>query len=255
MKKISTVLLLMLLVVSCKPKQSVAEASANESLVASKIIKGHYADEKVFSSLNIRANARYKDKNNSYSFSADIRIKKDEIIWINVKLFGYPVAKAIITPDKVSYYEKSSSTYFEGDFSLLSDWLGTELDFNKVQNLLIGYAIDDLTSSKYLAKIENEMYQLSEKNKSNTAKTFYFEAANFLIKKEEIQQIKEDRNLEVFYPSHKNQNGMFLPNEIQIKAQQKDMVSIELEYKNILFNENLSYPFSIPNGYQQINVN
>jgi hypothetical protein len=137
----------------------------------------------------------------------------------------------------------------------LSNWLGTELDFNKVQNLLIGSAIDDLTKAKYIAKIEKELYQLTEKNINNTSKVFNFEGGNFLLKKETIFQEHENRKLEINYPSHKKQNGMFLPNEINIKAQQKETVFIGLEFKNIIFNENLSYPFSIPSGYDQISVN
>ena len=138
MKKIIIVFIGLFFLVSCKSKQSVLESAANESLAAAKIISGHYENEKNFSTLNIRANAKYKDDKQSHSVTADIRIKKDEIIWINVKLLGFPVAKALITPEKVSYYEKINNTYFEGDFSLLSNWLGTELDFNKVQNLLTG---------------------------------------------------------------------------------------------------------------------
>lgn len=255
MRKIIIVFIGLLFLVSCKTKQSVLESAANESLAASKIISGHYENEKNFSTLNIRANAKYKDEKQSHSVTADIRIKKDEIIWINVKLLGFPVAKALITPERVSYYEKINNTYFEGDFSLLSNWLGTELDFNKVQNLLIGSAIDDLTKAKYIAKIEKELYQLTEKNINNTSKVFNFEGGNFLLKKETIFQEHENRKLEINYPSHKKQNGMFLPNEINIKAQQKETVFIGLEFKNIIFNENLSYPFSIPSGYDQISVN
>mgnify|MGYP000244332519 CR=1 FL=1 len=255
MKKISFVLVYILLLVSCKSKQGVKELAAGESLVAAKIINEHYADKKDFLTLNIRTTARYKDDKQSHSVSADIRIKKNEIIWINIKILGFPVAKALITPNKVSYYEKINGSYFEGDFSLLSKWLGTDLDFNKVQNLFIGSALDDLTASKYVAKIENNLYQLTEKEQSNTLKTFYFEAANFLLKKETILQTKENRSLEIYYTSHEKLNNMFLPNVINIKAQQKDTVFIDLEYKNIIFNEDLSYPFSIPSGYDQINVN
>jgi Domain of unknown function (DUF4292) len=255
MRKVILFFIGLTFLVSCKTKQSVLESAANESLAAAKIISGHYENKKEFSTLNIRANAKYKDEKQSHSVTADIRIKKDEIIWINVKLLGFPVAKALITPDKVSYYEKINNTYFEGDFSLLSNWLGTELDFDKVQNLLIGNAIVDLTKAKYIAKIEKELYQLTEKNKSNTSKIFNFEGGNFLLKKETIFQELENRKLEIYYPSHKKQNNVFLPNEIHIKAQQKESVFIDLEYKNIIFNENLSYPFSIPSSYDQINVN
>jgi hypothetical protein len=54
------------------------------------------------------------------------------------------MAKASITPTSVSYYEKIKGTYFEGDFSALSQWLGTE-DYNKIQNMLLGEPLDDLS--------------------------------------------------------------------------------------------------------------
>jgi hypothetical protein len=48
---------------------------------------------------------------------------------------------------------------------------------------------------------------------------------------------------------------MYLPNEINIKAEQKDKVTIDIEYKQTTFNEKLSYPFSIPSGYNAIEIN
>ena len=107
---------------------------------------------------------------------------------------------------------------------------------------------------RYVAKIEDELYQLTEKNKSNTSKVFDFEGGNFLLKKETIFQEKENRKLEIYYPSHKKQNNVFLPNEIKIQAEQKETIFIDLEYKNIIFDEILSYPFSIPGSYDQIKV-
>lgn len=255
MKKIVAVAALTLVLIGCKAKKGVAELSANEAMVATKVIQSHYDNEKNFESLNIRATAKYRDQNNSQTVSADIRIKKDEIIWINVKLLGFPVAKAKITPEKVSYYEKINNTYFEGNFDVLSNWLGTDLDFQKLQNLLIGNAIDDLSKGQYIAKIQNNLYQLTEKSRTNTSKEFYFEAANFLIKKAIIAQKNENRKLEIQYPSHGKRNGMFLPNEISINAQHEKEVKIDLIYKNITFDEKLSYSFSIPDGFEEVTIN
>ena len=247
--------ILLFFLIGCKSKQSVATAAANDNTEVSKIINGHYANEHDFKTLNIRANAKYVDEKQSQSINAEIRIKKDEIIWINIKVLGFPVAKALITPTKVSYYEKINSTYFEGDFSMLSNWLGTDLDFNKVQNLFLGKAIDDLTKDKWVSEVVEKMFKLSLPNSSDIAKEFYFEGANYLLKKETITQASKNRNLEIRYPSFKEEKGMFLPNEINIKAEQKDKVTIDIEYKNTTFNENLSYPFSIPSGYTAIEIN
>ena len=247
--------ILLFFLIGCKSKQSVATAAANDNTEVSKIINGHYANEHDFKTLNIRANAKYVDEKQSQSINAEIRIKKDEIIWINIKVLGFPVAKALITPTKVSYYEKINSTYFEGDFSMLSNWLGTDLDFNKVQNLFLGKAIDDLTKDKWVSEVVEKMFKLSLPNGSDIAKEFYFEGANYLLKKETITQASQNRNLEIRYPSYKEEKGMFLPNEINIKAEQKDKVTIDIEYKHTTFNDDLSYPYSVPSGYTAVEIN
>ena len=189
---------LILFLVGCKSKQTVATANASANKEVSQIIKGHYANQYDFKTLNIRANAKYDDAKQSHSLNADIRIKKDEIIWINIKFFGIPMAKALITPKKVSYYEKINGTYFEGDFSMLSNWLGTDLDFQKVQNLFLGRAIDDLTKDKWIAEITEKLFRLSKPTNSDISKDFYFEAANYLLKKETISQESKNRMLVIF---------------------------------------------------------
>lgn len=254
MKSIISAFLIVFLI-GCKSKQSVTTAAANENTEVTKVINGHYKNVHDFTTLNIRANAKYEDEKQSHSMNADIRIKKDEIIWINIKFLGIPMAKAMITPTKVSYYEKINNTYFEGDFSMLSNWLGTDLDFNKVQNLFLGKAIDDLTKDKWISEVVEKMFKLSLPNDSDVAKEFYFEGANYLLKKETINQASKNRNLEIRYPSYKEDKGMFLPNEINIKAEQKDKITIDIEYKNTTFNENLSYPYSVPSGYTAVEIN
>lgn len=254
MKSIISVFLIVFLI-GCKSKQTVAIGNANENTEVSKIIKGHYKNQHDFKTLNIRANAKYEDEKQSHSMNADIRIKKDEIIWINIKFLGIPMAKAMITPIKVSYYEKINNTYFEGDFSMLSNWLGTDLDFNKAQNLFLGKAIDDLTKDQWVSEVVEKMFKLSLPNDSDISKEFYFEGGNYLLEKGTINQASKNRNLEIRYPSYKEENGIFLPNEINIKAEQKDKLTIDIEYKNTTFNENLSYPYSVPSGYTAVEIN
>ena len=254
MKSILSAFLIVFLI-GCKSKQSVTTAAANENTEVSKVINGHYKNQHDFKTLNIRANAKYEDEKQSHSMNADIRIKKNEIIWINIKFLGIPMAKAMITPTKVSYYEKINNTYFEGDFSMLSNWLGTDLDFNKVQNLFLGKAIDDLTKDRWISEVVDKMFKLSSPTDVDVSQEFYFEGANYLLKKETIKQVSQNRNLEIRYPSYKEEKEMFLPNEINIKAEQKSKVTIDIEYKHTTFNEDLSYPYSVPSGYTAVEIN
>ena len=42
--------------------------------------------------------------------------------------------------------------------------------------------------------------------------------------------------------------------EAQLSLNDQDQVKIEVEYKKITFNEALSYPYSIPDGYSLIKI-
>lgn len=238
---------------SCKSKATLLEGSASTSLPAEKVIENHYKNKSDFSTLYIKANAKYKDDKNSQSVTAEIKIKKDEIILVSIRFLGITMAKALITPTEVKYYDKINQKYFEGDYALLSQWLGTDLDFNKVQNILIGEAMDDLTKSKFTVAIVNKLYKLDSGKNSGTLKSFYFEADNFLVKQQEVNQPIAQRSIQITYPEFKKFDEMILPLSIAIDAGQKaKQTTIDIEYKSASFNEELTFPYSVPEGYEQL---
>lgn len=248
--------LMVLLAVSCKSKQAVlSEGAAASAKAAKEIIKGHYKNEKDFSTLYIRASVKYDDPHTGQRLSADVRIKKDEKILVSVKFLGITMAKALITPDEVSYYEKINGTYFQGNYAMLSQWLGAELDFNKVQNMLIGKALYNLKDDTYTAQVENSLYKLQD-NSNGISKTFFFEGSNYLLKREIISQGGIDaRRLDIKYPSHSEYDKAILPSIITIEAEQKDKVTINIEYNTVTFDEDFSFPYSVPAGYEQVFLN
>lgn len=237
--------------VSCKSKAVLAEGKAGEAMSSESIIKNHYANKKDFSTVYIRGKAKYEDDKLSQSVAAEIRIKKDEKILVSIKVLGITMAKALITPSQVKYYEKINGEYFEGDYGTLSQWLGTDLDFQKVQNLLIGQALDDLTKGNYKTTIEDKLYKLE--TTGATDKAFYFEAERFLVKKQQMSQASKNRMLKVSYPNHAQYPQAILPSEILIEAlQAKGKANININYNNVTFNEDLSFPYSVPDGYRRI---
>ena len=175
MKKAALVVVLTVFMISCKSK-AVIVAASNEPvapanyLSAKKIIENYYTNKNEFSTLYIKSSARYADDKQTQNVTAEIRIKKDEQILISIRFLGITMAKALITPTMVSYYEKINGNYFEGDFSSLSQWLGTDLDYNKIQNMLLGQAIDDLTKGKYIESLLEHTYRLDDTSNITTKK-------------------------------------------------------------------------------------
>ncbi|MFE3848330.1 DUF4292 domain-containing protein [Flavobacterium sp. LB3P45] len=253
MKKIA-ILAILVLMMSCKSKAIVAEASVKAThLTANKIIENHYNNKNNFSTLYIKSNARYVDDKQTQNVTAEIKIKKDEQILVSIRFLGITMAKALITPTSVSYYEKINGSYFEGDFRGLSQWLGTDLDFNKIQNMLLGDAIDDLNKGKYTESLAEQTYRLDDISNNNTKKSFFFDADKFLVKRQEITQTAQNRTIKVAYSDNKVYNEATLPSNVLINTlQTKGKAEINLDYNTVSFNEELSFPYSVPNGYKRI---
>jgi hypothetical protein len=163
------------------------------------------------------------------------------------------MAKALITPTSVSYYEKINSTYYDGDFTSLSKWLGTELDYSKVQNLLVGETLDDLRKGKYTQTIVENLIRLEDEKDTKLKKVFFLEPEKYLLQKEQISQATENIMLEIKYADSKTFDQGTLPTSIEINAiQPKGKTDINLNYNNISFNEELSFPYSVPGGYKKV---
>lgn len=250
--------LLVLALLSCKSKQKVIASQpveTAETATMSNVIKNHYAIKRDFKTAYIKANIDYADEKQSLSLSADIRIKKDEIILVSVKMIGITMAKAIITPTQVRYYEKIGGKFFEGDYKTLSNLLGTDLDFQKAQNILLGQAIDDLSKGNYSLSMEEGSLKLEETTKENFNKSYLFDINSFWLKRQEITQKTPERKMMVNYSNYNLYPECVLPVELLIFANQDNKTTkITIEYKNATFNEDLAFPYSVPSGYEQIKL-
>lgn len=252
-------LLLVFVMVSCKSKQKTITPEPVKTdvtgITIATIIKNHYQVKRDFTTAYIKADIDYKDDKQDLGLSADIRIKKGEIILVSVKMIGITVAKAIITPTQVRYYEKLNSKFFEGDYKTLSNWLGTDLDYKKIENMLIGQAMDDLSKGTYTLNTQDNIIQLEDTSVSNFTKKWVLDNSNFTLKNLDILQKAPQRKLSVNYLNYKTSPESVIPGEVHIFANQAEKnTTIKIEYKNCTFNQELTYPYSVPSGYQQIKL-
>ncbi len=256
MKKYIAIVLVSVFMISCKSKAVAVQSTDNKEVVVKKdnnVIEKHYDNKLDFKTLYIKASAKYVDEKQSQNVTAEIRIEKDKQILISVRFLGITMAKALITPTAVSYYEKINSTYYEGDFTSLSKWLGTELDYSKVQNLLVGEALDDLKKGKYTQTIVENLIRLEDEKETKLKKAFFLEPEKYLLQKEQISQATENIMLEIKYSDNKVFDQGNIPTSIEINAiQPKGKTDINLNYNNISFNEELSFPYSVPSGYKKV---
>lgn len=242
-----------LLLTSCGSKKVVAKGDTASDMSARQIIKNHYRNDVNFETLRGRVKIDYSDGAADQGFSVSMRMKKDEAIWLAASL---SVVKVLITPERVSFYNKLDNTYFDGDFALLNDLLGTEVNFEMVQNLLLGQSIVDLKDQRYTASVAENLYQLKPDRQLELYKLlFLLEPSNFKIALQQLSQPEKGRILNIAYESYQEVEGKVVPDKIVLQAQDgTGLTRIDLEYRNLEFDQNLSFPYSIPNGYKPIEL-
>jgi len=253
LKRILYILIIAIAITSCK-SSNIAGTNTNLSMSAKKVIKNHYNNAFDKETINARLKVKYIGKTNLPGVTASLRIKKDETIWVSLSKFGFPVGKVLITPNRVSYYEKINRTYFDGNFTLLSNLLGTELDFEKVQNLLLGQAILDLKDEKFFIDLQKNKYQLTPKKPYDLFSIlFLINPDNFKISSQEISQKEESKTLTIDYNNYVKVDDEVFPKQIHIAASDiKNTSTIDVNYKSVSFDNPVSFPFKIPKDYKQI---
>lgn len=236
---------------SCKSKKVLTDGAINENLSAKAIIRTHYQNALNFKTLTGKMRIDYSDGESSQGVAVSLRMEKDRAIWISAP-FG--MVKAYITPGRVTFYNKLQNEYFDGDFAYLSKFLGTQLDFEQIQNLLLGEALFDLKAAKYDASVVNGDYQLKPKKAMELFKVlFEIEPENFKMASQQLSQPLKKRLLQVNYTDYQKINKWIVPQQIAVAAIDGDSRNtVDIEYRNIEFDRPISFPYKIPKGFKEI---
>jgi hypothetical protein len=220
-----------------------------------KIIQKYQDEQFRAETLSAKLKVRYDDGKIAQNVSVKLRMEKDKIIWMSASFLGFPVGKLKITPDEVAFYEKIKGTYFQGDFSLLSDFLGTEVDFEQVQNILIGQSVLPLDADYLESKVDDQSYLLYPKPQSELYDLFiWISPVYYKLDSQQVISGPQD-DLKIDYEAYQRVEQEFLPQELSVKARHKQKQTlVNMEYKQVELNKALSFPFDIPSGYKRITI-
>lgn len=242
---------LLMVFFGCKSTKTVSNGSANLKLSSKEVIRENSKTAPNFKTLQAKIRIAYTQEDDSQTHTVTIRMLKDQIIWISS---SFNIIRVMITPEKVGYYNKLDNTYFDGDFRFLSEILGTDLDFEKVQNLLIGNPLFNLNKTDYSMSVNNEKYLFQPNEQLALFELFYVvNPAHFKIDSQQLSQTLEARFLQIDYLNYQEIDKQSLPENMKIIVLEGDEeTTIEMEFKSVSLNQDLRYPFSMPSGFEEI---
>ena len=245
--------LLVVMVFNCKASKTVKGGEANFNLNTKQLLKENAKTTPNFKTLQAKLKITYSQDDKDQSYTVNFRAKKDEVLWISAP---FSVVKAMVTPEKVSFYNKLNNTYFDGDYKYLSDLLGTELDFKKIHNLLLGEPIFNLNASSYNVSVNEQAYILQPKQQRELFEIFFLiDPVHFKIKSQQVSQPKEFRHLQIDYLQYQEVEKQTLPERIKVIAvEANEETMIDLEFKSVTLNEDLTFPYKIPSGFKEIRL-
>lgn len=263
-KNIANKLLLigcLLAMVSCKARKQlmispVASATAvpivhkrAENPIVGKLaaIKG---GQVVFNTFSGRANTKLNINGDSNDVTLNIRINRDKEIWVSITaLLGIEVARAIITPDSIQIMNKLQYLYIKKPFSYIYAYTSKQVNYKTLESLLVGNAMPEL--------LINENASLQAVNNNITLSGDLQDLIYMLMVGPDMKVAQlhltsqnDGQSLQVTNSNFIQANNRTVPSQIDIASVVKDKkMQVNLHYTKVDFDQQLEYPFNIPERY------
>ncbi len=250
--KIVLACLVLTMVASCKSARSVVgSGEVDKSMTAKQLIRENSRRDARFKTLQAKVKIDIIQDLKESSYTVNLRMERDKTIWISATL---GLARAMITPESVKFYDKINNQFFDGDYELLSNVLGIDLNYEKVQNILIGEPLFSLKDDKYIISTNDTSYILQPKQQDPLLELFLlFNPSHFKMDSQQLLQPSKLRFLQLDYLGYQEVKKDILPQNVKIIAvEDSEELNVVMEYKSVTVNEEVRFPFRIPSGFEEI---
>lgn len=238
-------LLVVFILGSCNSSKKLANKTTEVEESKSTLIKTYESNRLDFDQIEFNSKLEYTTTSMSLAFDGVIRIQDDKKIWGSFKKFGFEVARMLVTPDSVFVLNRFQKTYMADDLNKLKTMSGVPLEFDDVQQLLLGgsFWTDGLSVMN-----DSTLTQLQ------TVQGELIEAIHIFDPTQKIQKStlnsKNQGSMQVEYENHQFVNNATLAFDREINVQRQGTnVILSLKTQNIDLESKKSFPFEIPSNY------
>lgn len=267
----TAILLLFLIIsvffcISCKTGHKVISQPLKEQgaeYLFEQLKKNELKYNMISAKFNIEANVN----NDNKSFSGNIFIIRDSIIWLSISKLGLEAARFLITQDSAKMINRLNSTYFVGDFSYVCELFKIDFDFDILQALITGNDFSYYDNDVFKASIDNRNYKLSTIGRRKLKKfvkgekeaqrvliqDIWLDPETFKIVRIAIKEVKqENRKFEAVYSGFSLVDGQRFPYEISCEINDEKRIKVNITFSKVTINESGNKPFNIPSGYTRV---
>lgn len=220
-------------------------------------------------------------KKESYKGSA--RLISDSVIWMSFKApLGIEIVRVRMTKKSISIMDYFHKQYSISSYDILSNKIGTKVNFDLVQSFLIAklmnyeqainhsvvhklkynknrysnyHVLSLMTDNKYIRKKKRfiNSNKVPKSNKRSFNQEVFIYPVTFNIHKVFITDIYKNWNINIRYDNYKKYNEKLFPSIINLNFKsKKSTIKCNIKYSGVQFQNSLAVPFKIPKKYKRI---
>jgi hypothetical protein len=195
------------------------------------------------------------------SANANIRWRRDSVIWLNVKKFGFNVARAQVTRDSVFVISYFQSTYVAQPLSYVEKQYGLPADFDLLQNFLLGKPIFLTDKKQFTLNTPKDNAVILRGSNDRWTAEYQFDVATQHLTEMTFSEPKAQRKMTISYEKYgdlRDGDGKQRPfaylRTITVESPQtgKAKIGIEIEAEGLEVNVPKAIRFEIPSGYKRM---
>jgi hypothetical protein len=208
-----------------------------------------------FEYLHGKARMVLKDGNKEREVKANIRVRKDSVIWMNFTVIGVQGGRALINKDSITVISNVDKEYYVFDFKELSKRFNFEINYQVIQSAMLGNL---LMARNDQDSVEHKSATYLLKQSSGPVQVLnYISAVSMKIQKVELKESNTHNSLTINYGDFQPVGNRMFPYNGTISLFYKAAAgllntTIIFEYsKAEVGDKELKFPFNIPKKYDR----
>ena len=250
--------LCLLVIVSCKarkpivvtPPPVVTPPVAGKTVNPIDVIK---AQQLNFNTFSAKASTTLDIDGDKNDVTLNIRIARDKKIWVSVVknvIVDFEIARALITPDSILLLNKFQGLYSKKPFSFVHTYGGKQFNYKTLESLLVGNALPEILNDKNTNLQANNDNTTLSGNLQNVIYKLLLGPSK-RVTQLNLSNPAEAQTLQVANREFTQSGNKIVPSQIDIQSAIKNKkIQVNLQYTRVDFDQQLEYPFSIPESYK-----
>jgi len=203
--------------------------------------------------IEAKAKIQFQSDLQNESFNVTIRMRKDSLIWMNIKKLSVEGARILIDKDSVYILNRLAKEYYVRGLDYVEQEFNLPANFEALQTMILGNPYL-LAEQEYTTIPQQEQYRLSSKEGSEMLNDYWLNGLSLRLEQMSFLDLRYNRKLVVGLEDYRpveDQSFSFQRN-YQMQSDQTGEVKVKIKFSKIARNIPKSMPFSVSSRYKRV---